>query len=43
MMLVLVACSKEDKAEIDPRDAFVGAYDYTATGRLSIRMLEKAP
>ena len=36
MMLVLVACSKEDKAEIDPRDAFVGAYDYTATGSVDI-------
>ena len=36
MVLVLVACSKEDKEEVDPRDAFVGTYDYKATGNVDI-------
>ena len=40
LVLVFVACSKEDKEEVaapvDPRDAFVGAYDYTATGNVDI-------
>ena len=38
MMLVLVACSKKEEVVVqeDPRDVFVGTYDYEATGNVDI-------